>query len=320
MGTGPIKGFAQTLALGIFLSMFTALVVTRFIMRIFYSMGFEDVKFYGQAKERKTIDFLSKRMIFIAASCAVIIAGIIVMAVNSQSEKHALNYSLEFQGGTSTTVDFGQDFSIEEIESKVIPVVSNITGDNNIQTQKVNNGNAVIIKTRTLSLEERQALDEALYENFGVDDEDISSEHISSMISGEMRRTSIIAVIVAVVLMLIYIWIRFRDVRFGAASVIALLHDAMVIVACYALTRISVGGTFIAAILTIIGYSINDTIVTFDRIRENQHLATGKKEMAELVNTSVSQTVTRSLFTSITTFFTVLALYVFGQVTCVLVV
>ena len=150
---------------------------------------------------------------------------------NGARSGKALNYSLEFQGGTSTTVDFGQDFSIEEIESKVIPVVSNITGDNNIQTQKVNNGTAVIIKTRTLSIEERQALDEALYENFGVEDEDISSENISSMISGEMRRTSIIAVIVAVALMLIYIWIRFRDVRFATSAIIALGHDVLVIFA-----------------------------------------------------------------------------------------
>ena len=127
-----------------------------------------------------------------------------------------------------------------------------------------------------------------------------------------MRAAAVEALIVALILMLIYIWIRFKDIKFGAAAIIALAHDALIVVVAYALTRLAVGSTFIAVVLTIIGYSINDTIVTFDRIRENLHNATSKKEMEELVDTSVSQTLTRSLFTSATTFFTVLALYLFG--------
>ena len=314
MGTGTVKGFAVTLALGVVLSMFTALFITRLLMRVFLSMGAEKPSLYGKAKPESTKDFIGKRWLFFFISIAVIGAGIIGMAVNGARSGKALNYSLEFQGGTSTTVDFGQDFSIEEIESKVIPVVSNITGDNNIQTQKVNNGNAVIIKTRTLSLEERQALDEALYENFGVDDEDISSENISSMISGEMRRTSIIAVIVAVVLMLIYIWIRFRDVRFASSAIIALGHDVLVIFAVYALSRISVGAAFIACVLTVIGYSINDTIVIFDRLRENYPKIKNqsKEELTKLCNESISQTLSRSISTSITTAITVTMLLILG--------
>ena len=132
------------------------------------------------------------------------------------------------------------------------------------------------------------------------------------MISSEMRTDAVVALAIALAFMLIYIWIRFKDIKFGAAAIIALAHDALVVVASYAFTRLAVGNTFIAVVLTIIGYSINDTIVTFDRIRENLHLATGRKELEDLVNTSVSQTVTRSLFTSATTFFTVFALYIFG--------
>ncbi len=120
------------------------------------------------------------------------------------------------------------------------------------------------------------------------------------------------AMIIALVLMLIYIWFRFKDITFGGAAIIALAHDALMVVICYALTRIEVGGTFIAAVLTIIGYSINDTIVTFDRIRENHLNVNTDAQRVELINKSITQTISRSLFTSITTFLMVLSLFIFG--------
>ena len=315
MGTGPIKGFAQTLALGIFLSMFTALVVTRFIMRIFYSMGFEDVKFYGQAKERKTIDFLSKRMIFIAASCAVIIAGIVVMAVNSQSERHALNYSLEFLGGTSTTVEFPQEYSLEQIDNDIVPYIEDITGDGNVQSTKVAGSNQVVFKTRTLNVEEREAFTTAMVDNFSVEEDSITAESISSTISDEMRKDAVIAVVVAAICMLIYIWIRFSDLRFAASSVLALVHDVLVVLAFYAIARVTVGNTFIACMLTIVGYSVNATIVIFDRIREklkSARNANDANELKDIVNSAVTTTLSRSIFTSLTTFVMVLCLFILG--------
>ena len=162
--------------------------------------------------------------------------------------------------------------TLEEIENKVVPVVSEVTKDNDIQTTKVDGGAGVIIKTRTLELDERQALNEALEKNFGVTEESISSENISSTISSEMRSESIIAVLVAAFFMLLYIWIRFKDLRFASSAIIALLHDVLVVLSLYALARISVGSAFIACMLTVIGYSVNDTIVIFDRIRENLKL------------------------------------------------
>lgn len=311
-GSGTVRGFAQTLALGIIVSMFTALFVTRMILKAFYALGLKDAKFFGVAKEKKTVKFLSGRVVFFALSLCVIIGGFICMGVYQNSTGEALNYSLEFKGGTSTNITFNEDMTIEEIDEKVIPVIEEVTGDGNVQAQKVSGTNEVIIKTRTLSVDERETMNAALAENFGVDEEKITAETISSTISSEMRNDAILAVIIATACMLLYIWFRFKDVRFAASAVIALLHDVLVVLAFYAVARISVGSTFIACMLTIVGYSINATIVIFDRIRENLGTAKKNADLAEIANVSVTQTLSRSIFTSLTTFFMVAALFALG--------
>ena len=314
MGSGTVKGFAITLALGVVISLFTALFVTQMLMNAFLAMGAVNPKAYGKALVLKPFDFIGKRAIFFTISLCVIGSGIVGMIVYAAKGNHPLNYSLEFLGGTSTTVDFNEDYTIAEIDEKVVPVVSEITGDNDIQTQKVTGGNGVVIKTRTLDLEEREALNKALEENFGVDETSISSENISSTISGEMRRQSVIAVLVAVGCMLVYIWIRFKDIRFASSAIIALAHDVLAVLALYALARLSVGSAFIACILTVIGYSVNDTIVIFDRIRENESRVRdrSKENLQQLANDSILQTLTRSLSTSFTTAVTVLMLLILG--------
>ena len=312
LGTGSIKGFAETLILGIILSMFTALVITRAITSILYGIGLQSPALYGKAKKVKQFDFVGKRKIFYGISCAIIIAGIVVMAVNASAGKGAFNYSLDFVGGTSTTVTFDKSYSLAELESGAAADIKNAAGINELQIQTVTGTNQVIFKSTTLSVDQREAVEQVLEANYGVSADNIAAETISGVISTEMRAAALEALGIALILMLIYIWIRFKDIKFGAAAIIALAHDALMVVVAYAFTRLAVGSTFIAVVLTIIGYSINDTIVTFDRIRENLHLATGRKELEDLVNTSVSQTVTRSLFTSATTFFTVFALYIFG--------
>lgn len=313
MGTGSVKGFAQTLAMGIILSMFTALVVTRLILKALFAVGLQDIKFYGVQKERNTINFLSKKNICFVISIVVILAGFVFMGVNQGQGKSILNYSLEFVGGTSTNVTFNEDLSIEEIDSKVKPVVQEITGNGAIQTQKVAGSNEVIIKTRELNVEERQALNDAMADKFGVDESLITAESISSTVSSEMKTDAILAVAIATVFMLIYIWFRFKDIRFAASAVIALLHDVLVVLAFYAIARVSVGNTFIACMLTIVGYSINATIVIFDRIRENmQGMSVKKDGLEKIVNVSITQTLTRSIYTSFTTFVMVAVLYVLG--------
>ena len=309
-GTGTVQGFAVTLALGIVVSMFTALVITRLIMNGIYGVGVSKEKYYGRAKQRKTLDIVKRKWLFVVISSVLVISAPVLMLINSSSIGHPLNFSLEFLGGTSTTVDIGEDMTLDRLESEVKPLVADITKDNAINISNVE-GSKVNIRTRELTLNEREQLTSVLEEKYSLGTEAIEMENISATISNEMQADAIWATIIALICMLIYIWIRFRDVRFGAASVIALLHDALVIVACYALTRISVGGTFIAAILTIIGYSINATIVIFDRIRENLHVM-GKASLEDIVNTSVTQTLSRSVFTSLTTFITVLMLYILG--------
>ena len=311
-GSGSVKGFAHTLALSIVVSMFTALVVTRLVMNAFYALGLQDAKLYGIQKERKTINFLSKKNICFVISAVMILGGLAVMGVNSSKGNGALNYSLEFQGGTSTTIPMSEALSIQEIDETVKPVVSEVIGSNEIQAQKVDGSNDVIVKTKTLDLATREALCQALAEKFGVDENDIAMENISAAISSEMRSDAITAVLLAALFMLLYIWFRFKDIRFATSAVAALLHDVLVVLAFYAVARLSVGSNFIACMLTIVGYSINATIVIFDRIRENLATAGRKTDLQELVNRSITQTLSRSVNTSVTTFITVAVLYILG--------
>ncbi|HJB88485.1 MAG TPA: protein translocase subunit SecD [Candidatus Blautia excrementigallinarum] len=312
LGSGTVKGFAYTLAIGIVVSMFTALVISRFVVNALYAVGVQDEKFYGRAKERKAFNFAGKRKLFFLISILLILSGPAAMLINNVSKGSVLNYSLEFSGGTATTVTFNEDMDIKQIDSEVTPVVGKVTGDKNVQPTKVVGTNQVVIKTRTLSQEEREALNQAMVENFDVDETLISTESISGTVSAEMRRDALVAVAIAAVCMLIYIWFRFKDIRFASSAVLALLHDVLVVFAFYAISRTSVGNTFIAVMLTILGYSINATIVIFDRIRENLHEGQSRTDLAEIVNNSITQTLTRSIYTSLTTFIMVAVLYVMG--------
>ena len=311
LGPGTVKGFAQTLALGIGLSMFTALVVTKLVLYAFYGIGFKDEKWYGVAKARKGIDFLGKRKWFFSVSTALVIAGFIVMGVYKANTGDALNFSLDFKGGTATAVTFDKPMTLEEVTRDVVPYVEEVT-KSAVQIQTVQNSNEIIFKSASLNVEQREAMDKMFMDNFNIPQSMITTETISSTISDEMKSDTIVAVLVAIVCMLIYIRIRFSDIRFGISSVVALLHDVLIVLAFYAVARVSVSNTFIACMLTIVGYSINATIVIFDRVRENMAEMTRKETLKDVVNKSVTQTLSRSIFTSLTTFIMVAALYVLG--------
>ena len=340
-GTGTIKGFAQTLMLGIVLSMFTACVISRLMINAAYELGMKDEKYFGRAREVKVIDFIGKRKLFFAIAVIAILVGPASMLINNAAGKGPLNLSMEFRGGTSSDITFAKDYGIEEIDTELKPIIQNIIGDAEIQAQKVAGTNEIIFKTRVLTVDEREKIEDAFAglveggsgaavqgETEALEEAEaqteagagetagtsttISFETISSTISKEMRSDAVVAVIVAVILMLIYIWVRFSDFRFASSAVLALCHDVLIVFACYALIRISVGNTFIACMLTIVGYSINATIVIFDRIRENLKLKTRKEDLSEVVNKSISQTLTRSIYTSFTTFATVAMLFIFG--------
>ena len=312
-GSGSVRGFAQTLALGIVVSMFTALVITRLIVYSFYALGIRNKKVYGkELKKRKTIDFLGKRRVFFAISIVLCLSGFVFMGINHARGIGAMNYSLDFVGGTSTTVTFDKEYTLDEIDSEMIPDLEDITGDPNIQVQTVKGTTQVIFKSQTLDLNEREEFSQYMGENYGVAATDITTENISSTVSSEMRSDAVVAVVIATICMLLYIWFRFKDIRFATSAVMALVHDVLVVLAFYVIARVSVGNTFIACMLTIVGYSINATIVIFDRIREELKTKSREQSLKDLVNHCIMQTLTRSIYTNLTTFIMVVVLYILG--------
>ena len=311
-GTGSIKGFAATLALGIILSMFTALAITRFILNTFVMLGLDNEKLYGKKVDRAPINFVGMRKITYAISIALIVIGLGFIGFMASQGK-PFNYGLDFEGGSSTSITFNEELSLSDIDGKVVPIFERELNTADVQTQKVSGTNQVIIKTRTMSLSEREAVYDTLMssDGFNVPEENITTENISGVVSSQMRQDALIAVIIATILMLIYIWFRFKDIRFAGSAVLALLHDCLVTIGFYGVFRWTVDSTFIACMLTIVGYSINATIVIFDRIRENLGRMHGKN-IDEIVNASVTQTFTRSINTSLTTLIMVVCLYVLG--------
>ena len=312
LGSGTIKGFALTLALGVALSMVTSLIISRLLVYAVYGVGVQKPSLWARKKKEPHFDFVknAKRSTIIAV--IVIVIGVVCMVVNGVQGNKALNFSLEFLGGTSTTVSFEKDYTLGELDNEVKPVIMEVTGDANVSMQKVVGSPQVIIKTRTLNVEERQALTEKLHESFNVDEANVTTENISATVGAEMRRDAILAVIIAVVLMLLYIFIRFRDIRFASAAVIALIHDVLITLTAYAVLRISVGNSFIAVMLTILGYSINSTIVIFDRIREKLGTMGKNTSLRSIVNASINQTLSRSIYTNLTTLASILVLFIVG--------
>ena len=314
LGSGSIKGFAVTLMLGIVLSMFTALFVTKMLLNSFLELGVQNPKMYGKAKEPKIHGYVKNFKICGVASLIVIIAGLAFLGVNHSRIGKSLNYSLEFTGGTSTTATFAEDdvYTLERAESEVAPVIAETAGIDagTIQIQTVEGNNQVIFKTSELTEEQSAKIDDLLKSQFKATE--VDNQIISSTISGEMKKDAIVAIAVSSVLMLLYIAFRFSDVKFGVSAVLALVHDVLVVFAAYSIGTLSVGNTFIACMLTIVGYSINATIIIFDRIRENMRTQDSKESLEELVNKSIGQTFTRTIYTSLTTFIMVFVLFVMG--------
>jgi len=313
-GSGTVRSFAQTLSLSIVLSLFTAIVVTRVIIFAMHDAGLKKEKFYARIKEkREPYDFLAKRKWYAYISIGIILAGFAVMGVNNARGEGILNFSLEFLGGSSVQVAFDKDFTLEEIDEMIAPEFARFVGDGHVQFQKVAGSYDVIFRTSTLELDEREAITNFLYQEFGVREEGIATENISATISAEMRTAAFWALGIAVILMILYIWIRFKNIRFSLSMVISILNDVLFVLAFYAFTRILVGNTFIAVMLTVFGYSSNSTIVTFDRIRSELRLKAARGEgLKEVINRSVTATLTRTIYTTASTVIVLLVLYLLG--------
>ena len=309
-GTGTIKGFAYTLALGIIISMFTALFITKFLLYSFYDLGFDSEKHYGTKVDKENKPFLKFAPKAYIISLVVIGIGIASMVFNAANGKGAFDYALEFSGGTSTEVVFdngkvpGND-EIRNFVNKIVP-------SSNADVTQIVGEDAVVIKTKSLSEDERTKLREGFVAEYKVSKDNITNENISGAVSGEMKRSALMSVIAATICMLIYIIIRFRNLAFGASAVIALVHDVLVVATLYAIARMNVGNTFIACMLTIVGYSINATIIIFDRIREDMAERRRGETVAEIVDKAITQTFSRSINTTLTTLIMVVVLFILG--------
>lgn len=316
MGTGPIQGFAKTLAYGIIISMITAMFITRGLLYLLYSMGFNKASMYGVQKERKVINFVGKRAILLGISGVVIVLGVLVTFLNSKGtfdgRNSYFNLSVEFQGGVSTSVEFDKNYDIKEFNEKILPEIQKIVGDGDVLANAVDGTNEYVIRTKTLDRKVRDEINAMLVDKFGAIEDKFNESSVSATVSEEMAKDSVVAVSIAVVCMLIYIFIRFRDIRFASSAILCLVHDVLVVILFYAVSWTTVGNTFIACMLTILGYSINASIVVFDRIREKLRASQYKGELKDIVNGAITDTLTRSIYTSLTTFITVAALYILG--------
>ena len=240
------------------------------------------------------MNIVKNRFKFFAVSVILIICGIAAMVFNEAKGNGIFNFDIEFTGGTEMTVHIG-----DVPNDDIIQVVKDVTGQSNPQVQKLIGTENVTIKTQSMDSETRTELSNALKEKFSLtDDAILSVQDISGTISGEMQKTATVAVVIACVAMLIYITIRFMDLKMGISSILALVHDVLIMLAFYAVFRIPVN-------------SINATIVIFDRVRENKKLMS-RSNTEEIINTSLYQTMRRSIYTSLTTLFAIGAVYVFG--------
>lgn len=315
-GTGTIKGFAKTLAIGIILSVITALVVTQYLLNALIALGLENPKLFGKAKQAGKTNYVKAGKFCGIISLVIIIAGFCMMPVFAKTKGSALNLSTDFAGGTSITAEFDKSYTLSEAEHTIVPVIAEAAGisEADISVQTVAGTNEIVFKTVELTDNGNDSqmpkVEKALA---GVNGTIKQADNISGSVSGAMTKNAIMSVVLATILMLIYIAIRFKDVKFGASAVMALIHDVAMVFVVYILLRLSVGNTCIACMLTIVGYSINATIIIFDRIRENISLmGTKQYSYKEIVNTSINQTFTRSIYTSLTTFVMVFVLYIMG--------
>lgn len=317
-GTGTIKGFAITLAIGVVLSVFTALAVSQSLLTALVNLGVTDSKYFGVAREPKKTNFVKAGKFCMIGSLLVIIVCFCMMPVFNKSKGSPLNFSVEFAGGTSLTVGFDKEYTLSEAESDIVPVIAEAAGigEAGISVQTVSGTNEIVFKMPELSDDgtddsQMSKVRSALTDKLGADVKEANV--ISGSVSSEMSKNAIFSVILAAILMLIYIAIRFHDVKFGASAVIALLHDVAMVFCLYIILRLTVGNTCIACLLTIVGYSINATIIIFDRVRENIGVMKPKKATyKDIVNLSINQTFSRTIYTSLTTFVTIFVLYIMG--------
>ena len=306
LGSGPVKGFALTLMIGIVISVLTAVIITQFLMRtLVETKSLAKPKLFGLDKPRflfkKEFSFIKRRRIFYLSAVILIVIGLGAGLVRG------FNWGIDFTGGTMMQFEMERRVEVADVER----VLDKHEVDGTIVHAGENNTQIIIRTTQSLENDERNALFEDMYDTFDIDEDNLLAvEQFSASVGDLIKKNAIKALLIATAGMLIYIIIRF-EWKFAVAAIVALAHDVLLMIAFYGLFRIPINSPFIAAILTIIGYSINDTIVIFDRIRENFKIMK-KNKMEELIDKSINQTIVRSLMTSATTIVAIIPLLILG--------
>lgn len=299
VGTTSVKGFALTLMIGIIISIFTAVVITQlFISLLANSPKFAKNKYFGVNEDgtpkqmlNKTFSFIKHRKIFYIVSVSIIVIGLLWSVI------FGMNYGIDFTGGTTIQVDLGKQVAIEDVEKtlkdyELDPQII-YAGEGNTQ---------VVIKTiKSLDNAGRNEVINTLEQAYGITEDDVlASEQFGPSVGDELKVNALKAVIIASIGMLIYIIFRFKSWKYGLSAVAGVVHDVLIVIAFYAIFGFTVNNPFIAAILTLVGYSINDTIVIFDRIRENKAIYTRDNNEVN-IDRSINQTLNRTIMTSLTT-------------------
>lgn len=307
IGTSSVKGFAWTLMIGIIVSLLTAVVITHLYLGIFANTRrFSKKKYFGIKEDgtamfaiKRQFSFIKHRKIYYTVSVVILVIGLAFGLVRG------LNYGIDFTGGTMVQIDMGKEVAMKEVEA--------VLDDRGIEAEVVyageNNEQIMIRTVDAIENDERSALIADLQQEFGFDDSDILAQELFGPTVGkELRNNAIKAVLLAAVGMLIYIRLRFKEWNFGASAILGVLHDVLIVLTFYAVFNVTVNNPFIAGILTVVGYSINDTIVIFDRIRENNQLM--RKDEEEIIDISINQTLSRSIMTTFTTLIVMVPMFI----------
>ena len=313
LGTGTIVGFATTLGIGVIVSMFTALTVTHFLLNRMVDFRIRNPKAYGlrdreAGKQRFAI--LKNFKIFGGISALLVVTGLVALILLPFG-KNLFNLSIDFAGGTEMEFNMHTEVT-QDVQTEVSGLFKDATGVDASSVTSSGDGNEdVLIRSTSITSEQRAAVIDKMLEKYSLADTDIlNNNDVSASIGSDLQRSAVICSVLAIVLMMLYITFRF-EMTSGMAAVCCLMHDLLIMLSVYVWLQIPLDSNFIAAALTILGYSINASIIVFDRVRENLRTAR-REDFASVAERSVWQTMGRTINTTLTTLFTIGMVFILG--------
>ena len=313
-GTGTIVGFATTLGLGVIISMFTALTVTHFLLNRMVDFRIRSPRAYGLREKKREggrFPVLKNSKIFGGISVLLVATGLVALILLPFG-KNLFNLSIDFAGGTEMEFNMHQTVT-QDIQSDVSSLFEETTGVTPSSVTSSGDGNQdVLIRSTSITSEQREAVIAAMLEQYDLNQETdiLNNNDVSASVGSDLQRSAVLCAVLAIVLMLLYITFRF-ELTSGLAAVVCLVHDLLIMLSVYVWLQIPLDTNFIAAALTILGYSINASIIVFDRVREN--LRTARREpFEEVAERSIWQTMGRTINTTLTTLFTIGMVFILG--------